>query len=557
MGKIKDKSTPYGITAVTADYKEQVIEEYKGNPLIEALPPIFSKFEVVDKLAVYPYFDEEERTYESHYRAHLIQRLFQYFQPLSIHLDLESRISRILRQGYLSRNPISTNYVRNFHKGYDAIESKDIALLNNEEFNTVACGFSIIGPSGIGKTTAIRRVFSTIPQVIVHSEYCGRKLNMHQLVWLKLDCPYDGSIKSLCNNFFISLDNILGTNYYKKFSNGRVAANTMLPVMCQLALHNNLGILIIDEIQHLSLAKSGGAEKMLNFFCTLVNSMNIPVILVGTNKAMSIIQSDFRQARRGVGNQGNMIFDRMQKDENWNLVVEGMWDYQWTRKVTGLTQELNDALYEESCGIPDLLIKLYALAQIRSISKGTEEVNVKIIKEVAQECLQPVKPMLDALKSGNINKIIKYEDISPINIDDFLNKEVNSISLNNKIKELQNLKRKKLEESIENKKEQAILKLIELDIEYNKAKKYINKIIEEMGESIEVKELVKEAYRLTLGNESQNITKNNKSKNIKSSNKNDLRFLVAEGKKNGLTAYEALKNIGHIKNYDKDICKVV
>lgn len=31
-------------------------------------------------------------------------RLFQIFQPLPVHLDMESRISRVLRQGYLARN---------------------------------------------------------------------------------------------------------------------------------------------------------------------------------------------------------------------------------------------------------------------------------------------------------------------------------------------------------------------------------------------------------------------------------------------------------------------
>lgn len=40
---------PNGGEAVEAEYKEQLIEEYKGNPFIEALPPIYSKDEVVDK----------------------------------------------------------------------------------------------------------------------------------------------------------------------------------------------------------------------------------------------------------------------------------------------------------------------------------------------------------------------------------------------------------------------------------------------------------------------------------------------------------------------------
>ncbi len=79
----------------------------------------------------------------------------------------------------------------------------------------------------------------------------------------------------------------------------------MMPRMAQLAMNHSLGLLVIDEIQHLSLAKSGGSEKMLNFFVNLVNTIGVPVVLIGTMKALSVLQSEFRQARRGSG-QGDM-----------------------------------------------------------------------------------------------------------------------------------------------------------------------------------------------------------------------------------------------------------
>jgi hypothetical protein len=71
---------------VQAVYHEQAIEEYK-NPLIEALPPICSKEEMIQKLSYYPVFDPNEREMEGHYRFHLIQRLFNLFQVFPQHLD--------------------------------------------------------------------------------------------------------------------------------------------------------------------------------------------------------------------------------------------------------------------------------------------------------------------------------------------------------------------------------------------------------------------------------------------------------------------------------------
>ncbi|MFX7194121.1 ATP-binding protein, partial [Acinetobacter baumannii] len=61
------------------------------------------------------------------------------------------------------------------------------------------------------------------------------------------------------------------------------------------------GLLVIDEIQHLSRAKSGGSEKMLNFFVTMTNTIGIPVLFVGTPKARDIFDLDLRSSRRAAG----------------------------------------------------------------------------------------------------------------------------------------------------------------------------------------------------------------------------------------------------------------
>lgn len=70
----------------------------------------------------------------------------------------------------------------------------------------------------------------------------------------------------------------------------RATTDAMMTVMNQVARNCALGILVIDEIQHLSLARSGGSEKMLNFFVNLINNVGVPVILVGTPKAVKVLR---------------------------------------------------------------------------------------------------------------------------------------------------------------------------------------------------------------------------------------------------------------------------
>lgn len=59
-----------------ARYREQVIPEYRGNPMIEALPEIWPGETVVEMLSEDAPYHDGERMLDAHYRMHCIQRLF-------------------------------------------------------------------------------------------------------------------------------------------------------------------------------------------------------------------------------------------------------------------------------------------------------------------------------------------------------------------------------------------------------------------------------------------------------------------------------------------------
>lgn len=534
---------------VKAVYKKQLVAEYEGNPLIEALPNINDKVEVIDKISSYPPFDEEEKKLPAHIKLHVIQRIFNYFQPLPMHLDLESRISRMIRQGYINRNPLSNEYKRALNYGYKDIENGTIK--NQELFITTAAGFSLIGVSGMGKTTALNRILNTIPQVISHSKYKGTPISLTQLTWLKVDCPFDGSLKALSLNFMLAVDNILGTNYFNRYNTARLSANTLLPIMNQIARNVNIGVLCIDEIQHLSLAKSGGAEKMLNYFVTLINTIGIPVILVGTPKALVILQSEFRQARRGSG-QGDMVWDRLKNDEQWVLLLEGLWDYQWTNEKLELTKELSDLIYEESQGIIDIAIKLFVMSQVRAVSLGKKCITATIIKNVAKENLKLVRPMLKALASGDLRNITSFNDIMILDIDNFINTEKSKIELNSKIEDFKKAKKELKSKPNMDIKEQVFIKLLELGFKDTEIKKYIDDVIslgeQDVGKIVRV---IIEMIMETVNKES----KMKKSRINKVLEDDDIRKVVGQSKENK-EIYNNLKNVGYIKSY-KSIFKEV
>jgi NACalpha-BTF3-like transcription factor len=322
----------------------------------------------------------------------------------------------------------------------------------------------------------------------------------------------------------------------------------MLPLMCQIARVSNLGIIIVDEIQHLSSAKSGGAEKMLNYFVTLINTIGVPVVLVGTPKALDILQSEFRQARRGSG-QGDMIWDRLKKDEQFILLLEGLWDYQWTSKKAKLTDEFVEVIYEESQGIIDITIKLFVMAQVRAISIGKECISVAIIRSVAKENLKLVRPMLKSLATGNLKNINSYNDIMLVDIENFINGEKKKINLNSKIDEFRKAKDLSKENNNIDIKEKAFLKLLELGFNEKEIKKYLDEVIE-TGEK-DISKIVRLTIEFILGAVKEKTKPQNVSK--KTLNEDDIRFVANKAKQDKESIYMKLKDKGYITSIHEAI----
>ncbi|PSR24223.1 MAG: transposase [Sulfobacillus thermosulfidooxidans] len=409
---------------IDADYQTPPIATYQGNPFIEALPPIWSEEEVGQQLTYAPLYSLQDRDIPAHYRLHLIQNTLQFFEPLPVHLELEQRFSRMIRIGYLARNPRDPRFVAQLHENADLIANE--GSLSSATRST-ATGFTILGMSGVGKTTSVERVLSLYPQLIGHHEYAGRPLTVMQVVWLKLDCPFDGSIKGLCLNFFQAIDDLLGSRYYERYASGRHTVDELLPRMARVAALHGLGVLVIDEIQHLSEAKSGGSRKMLNFFVQLINTIGLPVVLVGTYKAQALLSGEFRQTRRGTG-QGDFIWDRMANDEVWQFFVESLWRFQYTRRLVPLTPALRDALYDASQGITDFAVKLYMLAQARAITRNDDTITPALIRSVAKDSLRLASPILEALRTGNIRLLQGVDDVVPLDVERYLAEAERSVT---------------------------------------------------------------------------------------------------------------------------------
>ncbi len=534
-----------------AVYKNQKLEEYSYNPFIEALPPIFTAEDVIDRFTVLPIITDVDRNKTENLRYHIIKRTKNFLQPLPIHIELERKLSTLIRRGYLGRNPLDKSFLGKLRvlNRLDDTSIKENELQNElENIRTTADSISIIGISGIGKTTAIERLLLMYPQVIKHFEYKGESFTRTQIVWLKIDCPYDGSLSTLCKNFFKAIDDILGTRYLEKFGYASRITSTMMINMTKLAWRYGIGVLVIDEIQHLLNTKND-KEEMLNFFVTLTNTVGIPTVLIGTSKAQKVFNGNFRQARRA-GSDGSIIWDRMQRDsDEWDFFLRSIWEFQGLKNVCELTDKMKDAFYDECQGITAVAVNLFLLAQERALQDGKEELTVSIIRETAKKDLHMIQPMIKALRNNNLAEIIKYEDIS-IDYEEVANVYARNIELTGIIKESFKERRKDIELQRKSTIESLIVELTEMDIfqylELSNIRKICEKVVKSSSVNEDYSNLKIEALKEVMAlNEKMKLRKEEKPK-VKING--SLIEIYELSRERNIHPYELLKKEGYIKN---------
>ncbi|HEX7316726.1 MAG TPA: ATP-binding protein [Pyrinomonadaceae bacterium] len=300
----------------------------------------------------------------------------------------------------------------------------------------------MVGSGGTGKSTTVEKILQSLPQVITHVSYKGRDFILKQLVWLKLDCPRNGSLRDLCFTFFRVVDEVLGTEYKKRYAgNSRRTLEDLIAGMARVSANHCLGIIIIDEIQDLSEARSGGDITMVNFFVHPENAIGVPFALIGTQDAVPILSTQFRQARR-VSEQGYIAWDRMsevepeieedddeddddeepttlpgvlteqptssEEDEEqvsptpdavWKNFVETLWTYQYVKHLRKLKENVVEdkcahALYRVSKGIPAVVQTIFVLSQQLAILSGEEKITPRLIRETVRQNQQVISEML-------------------------------------------------------------------------------------------------------------------------------------------------------------------
>lgn len=387
------------------------MKEYASNPFIARLRAPEDLPTTINRLYRPIIISAAERDLPPHLRRHCVLRIKDWFLPAAQHTVVDERVDMLIRRGYLARNPADGTFARRLSSVADAIEA---GVAFNDVVPTAqstADGFALLGTPGMGKTRLMGRILRSYDQVIEHRG----DLNLKQVVWLEAECPTNGSLGQLCKNILAALDQALGRRKYARV--GRLNVEDMLLHVAQALQLHAVGVLAIDEINFLNAARTD-KDRVVNFLTSLVNVFSVPVLFVGTFAGEGVMTGNLRNARRGSG-LGSMVFEPYDLDGAWRTFSRKLFRYQWLSVPTPWDEDLSKALWQESRGILDVAVKMFMLAQLRLIRSyevdGSEEVITSaLFSNISITDLRLVQPMLDALREGSIEALIRYGDLRPV-----------------------------------------------------------------------------------------------------------------------------------------------
>ncbi len=215
----------------------------------ELLPTLLSGQPLIDNLSNYPEYDESIRSAEQYDRLGALADVYKFYYPFSMSLEIYNKLYLATKLSLQKKNTKIAVEQRN-----DTYK----AMITDRQYHGIIGGadsMSIIGASGIGKTSSIQKALSLMSGgQIIETENPFIKI----IPCLQVQCPYDASPKGLLLEILRSVDSVLDTKYYERSRKASDTTDVLIGTVSQVSL-NHIGLLVIDEIQNIYGRKSGSS----------------------------------------------------------------------------------------------------------------------------------------------------------------------------------------------------------------------------------------------------------------------------------------------------------
>ncbi len=338
--------------------------------IINSLPRMKSGNELTEALEVLPEYNSEICNADVPVRLMALSDLYRIYIPSQMSLEIYSKLYLALLRSMKKKG--SKLAVQQRNQNYKAIIQ--------QEYSGIMGGsdsFTIIGTSGIGKSSAISRAITLITENrIIEAESPYTNI----VPCIIVQCPFDSSVKGLLLEVLRKVDEVLDTKYYQNALRARATTDMLIGSVSQVAL-NHIGMLVVDEIQNVANSKNG--KSLIGALTQLINNSGISICMVGTPESAVFFESAMQLARRSVGLQ----YTTMSYDVYFQNFCKVIFQYQYTKHREEVTDGIIEWLYEHSAGVTSVVVALIYDAQEIAILNGKEILNLESLNEAYQQRL--------------------------------------------------------------------------------------------------------------------------------------------------------------------------
>ena len=378
------------------------------NKVIKELPDMLSGKELEKAMSIIPKYDKQiQKDGNMAERLLKLSDLYSIYIPSQMSTEIYSKLYLgIIRSMQKKGNKLAVQQFNSTYRTIQNIKNKT----GNQQYDGIIGGsdsFTIIGASGIGKSSAISRALNLIDaNHVIEIEQPYTKI----LPCLTVQCPFDSSVKGLLLEILRKVDEQLGTDYaqIKRFT-----TDMLIGSVSQVCL-NHIGLLVVDEIQNVVNSKNG--KNLIGSLTQLINNSGISICMVGTPESEIFFEQAMQLARRSVG----LKYTALPYDEHFCEVCECLFSYQYVRNITQIGNTIIDWLYQHSAGVISIVVSLIHDAQEIAILNGREVLDIKSLDEAYNNRLSMlhdyIKPAMRKKPIGN-NKIKKQNNIATLPIE--------------------------------------------------------------------------------------------------------------------------------------------
>lgn len=332
--------------------------------LMEKIPPMLIGAELAEKMKCLPEYNPDICKADAGTRLMQLNKLSEIYIPSQMSYEIYSKIYLSMLHSLGKKQTVEA--VRQGTENHKKIQG-----LGHNSVLGGSDSFSIIGKSGIGKSTAIAKAIEIAGGMEVITL---QKPYMNIIPFVNIQCPHDCSIKGLLLSILGQVDMTIGTNYRDAAIKAKASVDVLIGMVSQVAL-NHILIIIVDECQNICRHKNG--VNLVSAMTQLINSSGISICLVGLPETEVLFQQEMHLARRSIGLSYLDTFC----DDYFIKFCQTVFSYQYVANPSPITPEIIETLYQCSNGVIGLVVSLIMESQQMAIMTGKEEITKDVILE--------------------------------------------------------------------------------------------------------------------------------------------------------------------------------